>query len=365
MIETIECGPVVIGAGAIGLSIASALALKHSDVVILEAEPTHGMHTSSRNSEVIHSGIYYTPGSLKSTLCLSGKEKLYKFLEQHDIQYSRCGKIILAALGEESQLRSLEENARAISLPIEKLSSSDISKKLPIAKGSEAIFIPDTGFFDSDQFMGKLAKLFSDRHGMISYNSKVVDIAQRPNTFEISVDDGSSTFKIVTQTIVNSAGLFADQIARMAGFDKYKIFFYKGEYYKCSKIKNLPHLVYSVPPVDQLSLGIHTRSYLDGSVGFGPNAYSVDAVDYGIDDSRKREFLSDITKYLNVDISEDDIWPDYTGIRPKTNGGGLKSDFLIKNEECDGNKRMVNLIGMESPGLTCSLAIADMVSEMI
>lgn len=365
MTEAVDCGPVVIGAGAIGLSIAASLISKHQNVVVLEAESSYGHHTSSRNSEVIHSGIYYTPGSLKSNLCLSGKEKLYKFLEQHDIPHNRCGKLILANQEEEGGLATLAHNAKAVSLQIHNLSSKDIHNKAPIAKGASAIFVPDTGIFDSDKFMSKLEDIVNSNNGAIAYNARVIKIYRENNHFNILVDDDRKPYIIRTNTIVNSAGLCADKIAAMAGFDNYKIFFYKGEYYKCNKIKDLPCLIYSVPPKDQMSLGIHTRNYLDGSVGFGPNAYPVSSIDYSIGDDRKLEFIHDIRKYMNIDLTEDDIWPDYAGIRPKTSNGSFKSDFLIKSEECSGNRQMINLIGMESPGLTCSLSIADLVSDMV
>lgn len=366
MSENISCGPVVIGAGVIGLAIAHELAKKHKDVVVLESEAGFGHHTSSRNSEVIHSGIYYTPGSLKSEMCLRGKSLLYQFLNRNGIQYNMCGKLIVAGYVDDEQvsLEALMANARQVNISYQEVFWNDptIKQSIPL-KPCRAVLIPDTGYFDSHEFMRKLEQRVADTGGSVSYLSKVTAITPTDNQWEILVNN--SEFKIRTNTIVNAAGLYADKIANMAGFTKYKQFFYKGEYYKTNKLKNLKHLVYSVPPADQMSLGIHTRHYIDGSIGFGPNAYPVSDISYDISDSNKHEFLKDINKYFTVNFNDEDIYPDYSGIRPKINGGGLKADFMINKEDCDGDRTMISMTGIESPGLTCSLAIAEYVSKIL
>lgn len=366
MSETVSCGPVVIGAGAIGLAVAQELAKNHKDVVVLESEAGFGHHTSSRNSEVIHSGIYYTPGSLKSELCLKGKKLLYKFLNNHGIQYNMCGKLIVANYtdAEQRSLESLIANALEIGLPHQEVFWNDpvIRQSIPL-KSCRAILISETGHFDSHEFMCALERLAVEIGATISYKSRVTTIIPIDNQWELSVNDDE--FKIRTNTIINAAGLYADKIAHMAGFTGYKQFFYKGEYYKTNKLRNLKHLVYSVPPADQMSLGIHTRSYSDGSIGFGPNAYPVNDVNYDINDSNNNEFLKDINKYFDINFDESDIYPDYSGIRPKINGGGFKSDFQINKEECDGDRAMISMVGIESPGLTCSMAIAEYVAKLL
>ena len=363
MTDTVRCGPVVIGAGAIGLSIANTLSKAYDNVIVLELESGPGHHTSSRNSEVIHSGIYYPQNGLKSQLCLSGKTLLYSFLAERNIPFRRCGKLIVATDDEMPCLEELEKNASNLDIAYEVLSENYAAAREPLLNAAAALFIPDTGYFDSHSFMRSLQGSILDSGGWISYNSAVSEIIKSGNEWEIVVNNGA--LKVNTNTIINSAGLCADKVASMAGFTNYKIFFYKGEYYKCSKIKNLKHLIYSVPPANQLSLGIHTRHYLDGTIGFGPNAYPINTIDYTIDDSKKEEFLYDIRKYININLLDDDLWPDYSGIRPKIQGGGFGADFIIKNEQCDGDRVMINLVGIESPGLTCSLSIADRVAKML
>jgi L-2-hydroxyglutarate oxidase LhgO len=362
----VECGPVIIGAGAIGLAIAAELSKRHTDIVVLEAEVGPGHHTSSRNSEVIHSGIYYPHHSLKSMLCLSGKHLLYSYLADRNIPYIKCGKLIVAqdSSAEIDSLENLRQNANLVGVQYQLVTHKSAGiKDLPL-KPCEALLVPDTGHMDAHTLMRSLEQDIVNNNGTVAYNSMVTEIEQSGSGWLISVSS-STPFKIRTECIINSAGLFADKIAGMVGIDKYKIYFYKGEYYRTNKMRALKHLVYAVPPADQMSLGIHTRHYMDNSIGFGPNAYPVDNIDYNIDESHKHEFINDINKYFTVDISSSEIYPDYAGIRPKINGGGIKSDFIIEKEQCDGDRTMISLIGIESPGLTCSMSIAQYVADML
>jgi L-2-hydroxyglutarate oxidase LhgO len=358
--EAITAGAVVIGAGAIGLSIAAEMSRSH-DVLVLEAESTFGTHTSSRNSEVIHSGIYYRAGSNKSNLCLAGKTKLYSYLDRYDIPYSRCGKLIVAAEGEELQLGTLAANAILVGVPFEYLDGTGVTSRCPEIKAAAGMFLPETGFFDSHLFMKSLTQTIFENDGHIQYGAKVAGINSDETGYLVTLQDGTI---ISTEILINSAGLCSDHIAGLAGA-KDTLSLYKGEYYITDKIKNLPHLIYSVPPANQLSLGIHTRHYLDGRIGFGPNAYPVDTIDYTLDDGYREEFLRDINRYFTIPFEPDDIRPDYSGIRPKTNGGTTQSDFVIRTEPRSGRGLMISLIGIESPGLTCSLSIAEMVADLV
>jgi L-2-hydroxyglutarate oxidase LhgO len=354
---TIEVGPVVIGAGAIGLAIAAELSDK-ADVIVLEAENKFGQHTSSRNSEVIHSGIYYEPGSLKSTLCLSGKTMLYDYLEENNIPFSRSGKLIVAKQDEIHKLEHLIDRACKTGLDHAILDAEQLKKKCDIVSADAAIFIPETGYFDSHAFMQSLAVTIASNNGHIQYNAKVSDIVT-DKRITVELVDGT---RLKTDCLINSAGLKADILANKLGNSE-KLTFYKGEYYITDKIKNLPHLIYSVPPDDQLSLGIHTRHYLDGRVGFGPNAYQCSGTDYSLNEDRKEEFIRDITKYLNIGLSKDNLRVDYCGIRPKIGTGKISSDFKIISQEFD-NAKAISLLGIESPGLTCSLSLAKYVAGL-
>jgi len=357
--SAIEVGPVIIGAGAIGLAIAAELSQHHSDVIVLEAESSFGQHTSSRNSEVIHSGIYYEPGSLKSTLCLSGKEQLYAYLKKYDIAFQKCGKLIVAAADEQAELSRLVSLAQNLGLSFEELDGRGLRKRCAIVKAESGIFLSDTGFFDSHGFMQTLVNQTKTAGGHIQYNAKVISI-EVDEKILIRLEDRT---EILTNTLINSAGLHSDKIARMTG-ERAELKYYKGEYYVTDMISNLPHLVYSVPPADRLSLGIHTRHYLDGRIGFGPNAYPILDIDYSLNEDRKSEFIRDIQKYLDVDLRADSIWPDYAGIRPKISAGSISTDFDIRYRET-ASSQVVNLLGIESPGLTCALSIAGYVAGLL
>jgi L-2-hydroxyglutarate oxidase LhgO len=363
-----EFDVIIIDAGIVGLAIAHRLSQKYENVLLIEKEESFGRHTSSRNSEVIHSGIYYQTGSLKAKLCVRGNELLYDFLQKYELPYRNCGKLVIAT--DDQELPILDElYKKGINNGVSglKILSEEESKKLePLFKSVGSLYVPSTGIMDTHRAMSQLEFLAEQNGALIAYNTEAVGIERRDNEYIVQVKD--EDIRIKAPVLINSAGLWSDKVAEMAGIPieecGYKIHFCKGEYYKTTRYKYIRHLVYPVPDPSGLYLGIHTRINLNGELSFGPNAYYVDELDYRIDDRYHEEFYQAIKKYL--DIEYDDISPDDCGIRPKLQGENEpERDFVISNEKEKGFPNLINIIGIESPGLTCSLAIAEYVEKII
>ncbi len=357
----------IIGAGIIGLSIAKTLSDGNKNVVIVEQEDSFGRHTSSRNSEVIHSGIYYPKFSLKSLLCVKGNALLYDYLKKEKVPFKKCGKFIIASSESEKEgINRLFENGTSNGVPgLQVITGDEIKKKMPYIKARYGIWVPSTGILDIHALMINLKQKIIENDAIIAFNTKVTNIVKKHTGYEITFHDG---YKILSDVVVNAAGLFSDHIAKLVGMDidnnYYKLSYCKGEYYRTNVIKSVPNLVYPLPPSNLDSLGIHTRLFLDGSLGFGPNAYYVDNLDYSINEKYKQLFFESISKY--IDISEEDIYPSDTGIRPRLKDGKKHNyDFIIKNERENGFPNFINLIGIESPGLSCCLSIAEYVKEIV
>jgi L-2-hydroxyglutarate oxidase LhgO len=352
---------VIIGAGIIGLAIAEKLSKSFNNILIIEKENKFGQHVSSRNSEVIHSGIYYPDDSLKSKLCIRGNKLLYKFLNKNNIPYKNCGKLIVSNNDFENEklnklfLKGVNKNLKGLKY----LSSNEAKKIEPNVKCKNAIWVPSSGIMDSHKVMQKLEYNFISNNGNIVYKTSVNNILYDGSFYNIITDSDES---VKTEIVINATGLWSDKISSMLGIDHLKIHYCKGEYYKTNKYRDLNCLIYPLP--SDVSLGIHTAIQLNGDVFFGPNAYYVDDIDYSIDELNKESFLNNINKYL--DIKSSDIWPDFCGIRPKLQAKGEQfEDFYIKNENSEKVKNFINLLGIDSPGLTSSLAIAEYVESLI
>lgn len=352
---------VIIGAGVIGLAIAERLIGRYKNILILEKEKKFGQHISSRNSEVIHSGIYNSADSLKSQLCIKGNELLYTFFKKYDIPYLNCGKLIVSSdKNEEKLLDDVYRNGINKNISDIKYVSPDEAKRIePNVKCTKAIWVPSSGIMDSHKFMQRLEYNFISDDGIIAYNTSVDKISFDKSKFTISTNDQNN---IETKVLINAAGLWSDKISSMLGLDKLKIHYCKGEYYKTNRYRNINCLVYPLP--SDISLGIHVAIQLNGDVLFGPNAYYVNDINYSIDESNKNDFINNIKKYM--DIESNDIWGDFCGIRPKLQAQGESfEDFYIKNEVDSGIENFINLLGIDSPGLTSSLAIAEFVEDII
>ena len=362
MAESFEFDAVVIGAGVVGLAIANELCDKFDNVLVLDKESDFGQHVSSRHSGVIHSGIYYNEGSLKAKLCVKGNKLLYDFAKENDVDHLNCGKLVVGH--NSNDLEKLEKLfERGVSNGVANLELLNYKEALDIQPGikcQNALWVPSTGIIDSHGVMNCLQRQILEKGGIVYYNSEVISIDKIESQYIISLKD--QDIRLESSIVINSTGLWCDLVSSMAGINKYKIYYCKGDYYQSNAYKNLKCLIYPLP--DKIGLGIHTVLQLDGSVSFGPNAYYVDKIDYDIDNSNLDSFHTSINKYL--DIKREDLHVDYAGIRPKPFAIDEEpKDFLIKNEADSGFPNFVNLIGIESPGLTSSLAIAEYVKKTL
>jgi L-2-hydroxyglutarate oxidase LhgO len=357
----------VIGAGVVGLAIARELSESMEDVVLVDREDSFGRHTSSRNSEVIHSGIYYPQGSLKAKLCVEGARMMYDFAVEHGVPYRNCGKLVVATtpeeLAEADKLRANGERNGVEGLVI--LDSDEVKRRVPQVHSHGALWVPSTGIVDTHRFMKRLAEMSEENGAFIVYDMEVVGIIRTPVGYRVTFANGEV---YETRFLINSAGLFSEQVNRMAGLDvearNLSIHWCKAEYYKTTRYRDFPHLVYPLPDPTGSHLGIHLTVNLAGDVRFGPSAYYVDHIDYKMDDSARGEFQQAVSRYLNV--TPDDLQPDDTGMRPKLQGPGEGfRDFVIADESGEGLPGYIDLTGIESPGLTAALAIAKLVCGMV
>jgi len=365
----------VIGAGVVGLAVAAELSKKTKDIVLLEKESSFGQHTSSRNSEIIHAGIYYPKDSLKAKFCVEGKKLLYAFCEENQIPFRKLGKIIVAVEEKEIvQLQELERKAKANGVDdLSWLDKKQIEELEPEVSAVSALFSPSTGIIDSHSLMRCLEQKAKDNGVIISYGSEVMGIRYEGRGTK---DEGrryviniNGEEMLEAEILINSAGLYSDKIAVMVGIDikksYYQLHYCKGEYFSYRKPSFLKHLVYPVPEAEVKSLGIHSVIDLGGNLKFGPSAEYVDSIDYRVDPTHRNHFAAAV-KNLFPKVEEEDLIPDQAGIRPKLQGPGEAfRDFVIKEESQKGFPGLINLIGIESPGLTACLAIARYVASLV
>lgn len=359
---------IVIGAGIVGLACARALARTGREVIILERHGAFGTETSARNSEVIHAGIYYPQGSLKARLCVEGRKKLYAFCEEYGVTYRRCGKLIVATQpGQEDKLAEIRQRAVLNGVDDLRLLTRDEALALePNLQCTAALLSPSTGIVDSHGLM--LALLGdAERHGaVLALHSPVVAGAVREDGIEIEVD-GDSAMTLVAHSVINSAGLSAPALARtISGLPQEIVpqsFFAKGNYFSLTGRAPFSRLIYPVP--EPGGLGVHLTLDIGGQARFGPDVEWIEDIDYAVDPVRGHRFYAAIRRYW-PGLGDGMLQPAYAGIRPKIAGPGqLDADFVIQGETDHGVRGLVNLFGIESPGLTSCLAIADRVCESL
>jgi len=360
----------IIGAGVVGLSIAAELSKYHQDIILIEKYPSFGQEISSRNSEVIHAGIYYPAGSLKTRTCIEGRVLLYEFCAKNDIPHRKLGKLIVAVNNQE--IKELEKLfADGCNNAVEDLkliTKNEIKELEPNIKAEAAVYSPSTGIVDTHSLMKKLAAHFESRGGLIAYNTEFRAAAKVKDGFEITVKDNKEDFKVSSRILVNSAGLNSYKVSAMVGLVKneYKLKFCKGDYFRVSGAKSrlINRLIYPVPKKHLTGLGIHATPDLAGSLRLGPDDQYVEEINYEVNPQKARDFYQSARRFLPF-LKPQDLAADMAGIRPKLQGPGEDfRDFVIQDETGNGFEGFINLIGIESPGLTASLSIAKMVGEI-
>ncbi len=367
MTESVDA--VVVGAGVVGLAIARALALEGREVIVLEAADSIGTETSSRNSEVIHAGIYYPTGSLKAKFCVAGRDLLYRFAAEHGVPHRQSGKLIVAT--DESQRPGMEK-LRAIAArngagDLAWLSAAEAKAMEPALSCIGALHSPLTGIVDSHSFMLALQGDAEDRGAMLAFLSPVLGGHVGHNSIEIEVG-GAEPMRLRCRTLVNSAGLHAQKLSRgLEGLNPETVppaYLAKGNYYVLTGVKPpFSRLIYPAP--EQAGLGIHVTLDLAGQTKFGPDVEWVDQITYDVDPCRADSFYAAIRTYW-PDLPDGALAPGYAGMRPKLQKPGEPAkDFLVQGPRETGIPGLVNLYGIESPGLTASLAIADHVVELL
>jgi len=365
-LETIDC--VVVGAGVVGLAAARALAQAGHEVIILEAADLIGSETSSRNSEVIHAGIYYPQNSLKARLCVAGKQALYAYCDSHGVAYKRCGKLIVAS--DDSQwdtLRGIEQKAIANGVSdLRWLTPAQVAEREPALYCVAALLSPSTGIIDSHSLMLAYQGDAEEAGAMLALNSPVESGEIQDDGIVLHVG-GAEPMSILARSVVNSAGLYAGKLAHsIRGVPPDSIpphYYAKGNYYTLSGRSPFSCLIYPVP--EQAGLGVHLSIDLGGQARFGPDVEWIESINYDVDPRRADVFYAAVRKYW-PDLPDGALAPGYAGIRPKLQAPGEPAaDFVIQGPATHGVPGLVNLYGIESPGLTASLAIAEAVRGLL
>ncbi|MBO6634099.1 NAD(P)/FAD-dependent oxidoreductase [Parvibaculum sp.] len=364
---------VVIGAGAVGLASARALARAGHETVILERHGAIGTEVSARNSEVIHAGIYYPKGSLKARLCVEGRGRLYDYLESHKLPHRRCGKLIVATdEGQLGELGGIAQRARANGVEdIRELTKREALALEPALNTEAALLSPSTGILDAHSYMLSLEGEFEDAGGMIAFHSTATRVTRDGGGFLVHVES-TEAMRLRARIVVNAGGLWAPALAaRVDGLDAVHVpeaYFAKGNYFSLTGRAPFSHLIYPVP--EAAGLGVHLTLDMGGQARFGPDVEWIEVKDgaepdYAVNPARGDAFYASVRRYW-PGLKDGALQPAYSGVRPKLNGAGeAAADFVMSGPEAHGVPGLVNLFGIESPGLTASLAIAERVKAMV
>lgn len=361
-----------------------SLHFPHHDILVLERNAGVGEETSSRNSEVIHAGLYYAPGSNKARLCLRGHTLLYDYCRNYNIPYRRIGKLIVAQHGEESQLQKIADRALACGVSnLTAMTKDDIKKMEPLLHAEAALWSPATGIVDSHRLMQSLRQQFEDAGHIVATRSIFRQARRRYGQepgfdVDIGIEGDSETFSLQCRVLINCAGIAATEVAkRIEGVDTPTIpaiSLIKGNYFSLSGGSPFSHLIYPVPDPAHRGLGIHATLDLSGQCRFGPDIEAIDCgdsfdasncIDYRVNEQRKGFFTEAIRQYY-PQLDESRLHPDYSGIRTRLiMPGSNQADFVIQGHDEHGCSGLIQLFGIESPGLTASLAIAEQISEQL
>ena len=365
---------VIIGAGVVGLAIAAKFSRLNKQVLIIDSNQQNGQETSSRNSEVIHAGIYYPQNSLKAQLCVRGKTLLYEHCQQYKVPFKKVGKCIVAVTPQEqAQLNNISIKAKQNDvLDLKELSAKQLNVLEPQLSAHSGLLSPSTGIIDSHEYMQSLLWQIQENGGYFVGNSEFIHAIKQTNGFSLTIKNtqDNTHSKINCNILINAAGLMAQQCAQNIeglGSDMIpKLFYCRGHYFTYQGRSPFQHLIYPVPEKNTTGLGIHSTLDLAGEIKFGPDVQYIKEVDYQFEDSNeklKAHFVHAISRYW-PQIESEKLQAGFTGIRPKLQGENQGfQDFAIYGESQHGMTGLVNLFGIESPGLTSSLAIAEMVHK--
>lgn len=367
----------IVGAGVVGIAISEAVARSKPSsysILLLEKNASFGQETSSRNSEVIHAGLYYPKDSLKAQLCVQGSALLYEYCRKYSIAHRRIGKYIVAQQNELDTLQTLAERARENGVcDLHWLDGNSVQKNEPYVKASAALYSGNTGIVDSHALMNSL--LTQAQLAGVEYVSrtKVERVLCSAKGFEVHTISGEFTqkeaFQFHCKTFVNAAGLGAQSLASTIDAVEIKhiprLQLSKGNYFRLSGRAPFQHLIYPLPPENTKSLGIHATIDLGGAVRFGPDIEFIETIDYSVNEQRKAQFAEAIQRYF-PSLDPTQLIPDYSGIRPKLfSSDGKPMDFVLQTSQVHGVPGLVQLFGIESPGLTASLAIAEVIARQL
>ena len=361
----------IVGAGVIGLAIARELAICGKDVLVLEQGPRFGEGVSSRNSEVIHAGIYYPAGSLKAELCVRGKSLLYEYCASRGIRHDRIGKLIVATTeAEEQQLEKIKRQAAGNGVDdLVEVSRHRLQEMEPALNASMALFSPSTGIISAPELMTSLLADLESCGGTLATRSSVSAVKYGTLGFTVRCDIENEFYEFQCERLVNAAGLGAQQLATsIEGLSQAfvpPLFLCKGNYFTYQGRSPFSHLIYPVPEHGGAGLGVHATIDLGGQVKFGPDVEYVETEDYAVSDDRLDQGIRAIRKYFPT-LDQGRLVAGYAGIRPKLQGPGDPfCDFVIQSEDVHQVSGLVNLFGIESPGLTSSIAIAETVAARL
>jgi L-2-hydroxyglutarate oxidase LhgO len=368
-LDNVNC--IVIGGGVVGLAIARQLCFTNNSCIVVDAKDSYGQGVSSRNSEVIHGGLYYPSHTLKAEFCVKGKELLYQYCSDRNISYRKCGKIIVATSADEEEgLFNILSSAEANGVEdLVRLSKRKINSLEPNVSSVSGLLSPSTGIIDSHGFMTSLVADIEVLGGSFIPNSPVTKIVYNGSTYDVFFSISGLEYRIQSRFVINAAGLSAQNIAyNIQDFPDAsvpKLYLCKGTYFALSGNKPFKRLIYPVPPKRGDGLGVHATLDLNGNVRFGPDVEYIDDENYAVSDDQVDEFYKAISRYY-PGIDKSRLYADYCGLRPKLQGpkDGFK-DFDVQDGSQYGFPGLIQLFGIESPGLTSSLSISKYVESLL
>jgi L-2-hydroxyglutarate oxidase LhgO len=363
---------VVVGAGVVGLAVAAELAPRHPELLILERHERHGSETSSRNSEVIHAGMYYPTGSLKARLCVEGNRRVYELCARHAIPHRRLGKLIVAVRAEEEpELERLLERGTRNGVELRLLSGAEARELEPNVPARSALLSPSTGIVSAHGLMDALLQRALAAGALLQARSELVAVERRGADYRLEVRTPAGVESVTSERVVNAAGLECDRVAALFGIDVdaagYRLHYCKGSYFAVTPAKAglLSRLVYPVPSA--VSLGVHALPDLGGRLRFGPDVEFLPdrRCDYSVDPG-KRPAFAEAVRRLVPSLRDEDLLPDMAGVRPKLQAPGEPPrDFVVADESARGLAGLVDLVGIESPGLTAAPALGALVAKLL